>query len=89
MHIWVLFFLGSAFERSSGPAVRVAVSVDPSDGANAILAHVPNAGSIIRLANLPTKILDFRGFDSSTILILRGEIPRSIGNFLESLSQTI
>ena len=30
-------------------------------------------------ANLRTKILDFRGFDSSRILILRGEIPRSIG----------
>ena len=41
------------------------------------------------MANLPTKILDFRGFDSSRILILRGGIPMSIGNFLESLSQAI
>ena len=40
-------------------------------------------------ANLPTKILDFRGFDSTRILILRGGIPMSIGNFLESLSQRI
>ena len=40
-------------------------------------------------ANLRTKILDFRRFDSSRILILRGGILRPIGNFLESLSQAI
>ena len=39
--------------------------------------------------NLPTNIVDFRGFDSSTILILRGGIPRPLGNFLESLSQAM
>ena len=32
---------------------------------------------------------DFRGFDSSGILILRGGIPSPIGNFPESLSQAI
>ena len=31
-------------------------------------------------ANLPTNIMDFRGFDSSIILILRGGIPRPIGD---------
>ena len=31
-----------------------------------------------------TQIVDFRGFDSSTILILRGGIPRPIGDFPES-----
>ena len=43
-------------------------------------------------ANLLTKILDFRGFYSSIILILRGGIPRPIGNrgqFPESSSQRI
>ena len=40
-------------------------------------------------ANLRTTILDFRGFDSSRILILRGGLLMSIGNFLESLSQAI
>ena len=40
-------------------------------------------------ANLHTKILDFRGFDSSRILTLRGGIPRPMGNFPESLSQAI
>ena len=32
-------------------------------------------------ANLRTKILDFRGFDSSRILSLMGGIPRPIGDF--------
>ena len=39
--------------------------------------------------NLRTKILDLRWFDSSRILILRGGILMSIGNFPESLSQAI
>ena len=34
-------------------------------------------------------ILDFRGFDSSRILIPRGGIPRPIGNFPESSSRLI
>ena len=41
-------------------------------------------------ANLRTKILDFRGFDSSRfILILRGGILRPIGHFPEIQSQRI
>ena len=36
-----------------------------------------------------TKTLDFRGFDSSIILDLRGGIIISIGNFPEMLSQQI
>ena len=40
-------------------------------------------------ASLRSKILNFRGFDSSIILILRGGILTSIGDFLESLSQII
>ena len=40
-------------------------------------------------ANLCTKILDFRGFDSSIILISRGGILMSIGAFPEMLSQRI
>ena len=39
--------------------------------------------------NLPTNIVDFRGFDSSIILILRGGILMSIGDSPESLSQAI
>ena len=33
--------------------------------------------------------MDFRGFDSSTVLIYRGGILRPIGDFPESLSQAI
>ena len=36
-----------------------------------------------------TKILDFRGFDSSMILISKGVIPRPIGNIPEISSQRI
>ena len=39
--------------------------------------------------NLPTTIVDFRGFDSSIMLILRGGIPRPIGNFPEGLTQAM
>ena len=38
--------------------------------------------------NLRTKILDFRGFDSSRILISRGGIPRPIGNSPKYLRST-
>ena len=44
---------------------------------------------IRRTANLRTNIMDFRGFDSSIILMLRGGIPWPMGNFLQSLSQAI
>ena len=44
---------------------------------------------VIIMPNLPTNIVDFRRFDSSIILSLMGGIPRSIGDFPESLSQAI
>ena len=40
-------------------------------------------------ANLRTNIVDFRGVDASIILIIRGGILMSIGDFPESLSQAI
>ena len=40
-------------------------------------------------ANPPTDIVDFGGFDSSTILILRDGILGPIGDFAESLSQAM
>ena len=39
--------------------------------------------------NPPTNIVDFRGLDSSTILIKRGIISRPIGNSQESLSRAM
>ena len=40
-------------------------------------------------ANLHTNIMDFGGFDSSIVLILRGGILMSIGDFEEDLSQAM
>ena len=40
-------------------------------------------------ANLCTKILDFRGFESSLILTLRGGILMPMGSFPESSSRAI
>ena len=40
-------------------------------------------------ANLRTRIMDFGGFGSSRILLLRGRILRPTGNFPESWSQRI
>ena len=45
--------------------------------------------SLLFCRRFPTKSLDFRGFDSSRLLILRGEIPRPIGDLPESLSQAM
>ena len=39
---------------------------------------------LINTANLRTNIMDFRGFHSSLIFILRDGIPRPIGDFPES-----
>ena len=44
---------------------------------------------IIITANLPTNIEEFRGFDSSIILICRGGIIMSIGDFPESFSRAM
>ena len=55
-------------------------------------APVGVSDSIVRqanTANLRTNIMDFRGFDSSIVLILRGGILMSIGDSPESLSQAI
>ena len=54
-----------------------------------ICTHWPARPRSPGTANLRTKNLDFRGFDSSIILILRGGILRSVRIFLESLSQQI
>ena len=50
------------------------------------ITHTPGATDT---ADLRTKTLDFGGFDSSRILILRGGTLMSIGSFPESSSQQI
>ena len=53
------------------------------------MAERPVRGKTRPTANLRTAILEFRGLDSSIVLVLRGGIPRPMGNFLESSSQAI
>ena len=62
---------------------------DPGDGVAAHGAVEDSEAHGSGMANLRTKIVDFRGFDSSRILKLRGGIIMSLGNFPERLSQAI
>ena len=68
---------GSAAGNSPGRAARMRKSPGPPRGA----PGRPRARGALGTANLCTIILDFRGFDQSIILSLRGGIPRPIGNF--------
>ena len=82
--------MSPAFFTSSPESLRAArsSSIEISD-------RIPYFGGISVkwesqiTANLRTKILDFRGFDSSIILILRGGILMSMGNSPEIMSQQI
>ena len=51
--------------------------------------NIMSLNSMEYTTNFCTKITDFRGFDSSIVLMLRGGIPRPIGKFPESFSQAI
>ena len=51
--------------------------------------RAPRAREDVATANLRTNIMDFRGFDSSRILILSGGILMPIGDFPESFCQAI
>ena len=48
-----------------------------------------SSSSQVATANLRKQILNFRGFDSSRILIVRGGMLMPIGNFPEIMSQGI
>ena len=72
---------GAATRRQARPVIYERV-------ADALLS-IGTALPHVHTANLRTKILDLRGFDSSTFLNLGGGIPRPTGNFPESLSQQI
>ena len=51
--------------------------------------RAPKRTSGCRVADPPANLADFRGLDSSVILILRGGIPRPIGDSPEDLSQAM
>ena len=57
--------------------------------APAAAAQVAAGQDLTDTGNLRTNIMDFRVFDSSRILILRGGLLMSKGNFPEDLSQAI
>ena len=88
----IVFFIDSGVIFSRG-WVRKDGNLLRETGCKGALEHEVRApafyGNPSAAANLRTKILDFRGFDSSIILILRGDILMSMGNFLDMLSQGI
>ena len=88
--------LGNASPTISGPKSlgrdtgRTSKGRQLARGRKHATGHDDSTSRISRsTANLRTKIVDFRGFASSRILILRGGILVSIGKFPESLSQAI
>ena len=81
-----------------GEAAALASLADPAaDYNNEVIDDNNNNNNIIIIiiiiitatADLRTKILDFGGFDSGRVLMLRGESLLSIGSFPEILSQRI
>ena len=81
--VYIYIYIYTHMRRFYGPrwprAAMYGLSLDESD----------DEEERKHTAHLRTNIMDFRGFDSSIILILRGGIPRPIGDFPESLSQAI
>ena len=71
------------YNRQRGAAGAARGKGRPREGGGRIL---PTEGFMV---SLRTKITDFRGFDSSIVLILRRGILMSIGIFPESLSQGV
>ena len=68
----LLSFMGGVMKGVTGASITVTFS----------------RTSIHSKANLRTKILDFRGFDSNGVLILRGGILKSIGSFPQNVEST-
>ena len=67
------------------------VRMDPSSSMRRLdlASPVQSCSLSVGTANLRTKILDFGGFDSSRILMLRGGMFMSIGKLLQVLSRRI
>ena len=88
LHIWLLFsYLVLAVIAC--PRGLIEISELDSVHAQPRACSPRNFGVPYSQSSYCAKILDFRGFDSSIISILRGGTLMSIGNFLESLSQAI
>ena len=70
--------------RSRGLTHRCPVVIDCD-----VHTYCPRSARMCCTANLRTNIMDFRASDSSIILIMRGGILRSIGDFPESLMHAV
>ena len=68
------------------PTSAMPLSAEPCTGQ---VTPLRSTSPLSDTPNLPTNIVDFRGFDSSIILILRGGILMSMEDFPESSSQAI
>ena len=90
IYIYPCIFLGGRAARFLGPKGLDRVHWQATSHGNDADRTLRRDTRKLRVTpNLPTNIVDFGGLDSSTILILRGGIPRPIGDFPESLSQAM
>ena len=86
-----------SFHNFKSQNVKLSVSNPKSKyvAYSSVLSQISNCQGLGRRNNHDilktdrTNIVDFRGFDSSIILIPRGGIPRPIADFPESLSQAM
>ena len=81
----VCFILLPATEESAASTPKAVVQCKTIEVACTGQEDLPRVAT----ANLRTNIMDLGGFESSKILILRGAILMSVGDFPESLSQAI
>ena len=85
-HVSCFIYCFFVYPREPVADRRVKCSSDNND-AGVCEQNTPLERQRVRnTPNLPTNIVDFRGFDSSIILIDRGGMPRPMGDFPESLS---
>ena len=90
IHIYIYIYIYIySLERGAWPCVRACDVIWAGEWAGWQAGGRAGGQAWTPTANLRTKILDFRGIDSSIILVLRGGIPRPMGNFPEIKSQPI
>ena len=86
---WNLYHIENAYRccrSEDGAAPKLRPSFEPC---SCICMSAGSTGPRSDTPNPPTDIVGFRGLDSSIMLILRGGIPRPIGDWPESLSRAM
>ena len=89
IYIYIYIYILSASSTANLRHPDLLVTFRPGRRSGGVGGRRGPRDSRASMANLGTKILDFRGFDSSIILIFRGGILMSIRNFPYNLSQAI